>query len=74
MVRSLRDAGAVAQIEKDEAAVVAAAADPAHENDVLARVLLCAQRLREIGLSDLGLLAGGEGLDCEDSGGYFVFA
>ncbi len=35
----LRDAGAVAQIEEDEAAVVAAAVDPAHENDILPRVL-----------------------------------
>ena len=34
----LRDAGAVAQIEEDEAAVVAAAVDPAHQNDILPRV------------------------------------
>ena len=34
----LGDAGAVAQIEEDEPAVVAAAVDPAHENDILARV------------------------------------
>jgi hypothetical protein len=35
----LGDAGAVAQIEEDEATVVAAAVDPAHEDDILARVL-----------------------------------
>jgi hypothetical protein len=34
----LGDAGAIAQIEEDETAVVAAAVDPAHENDILARV------------------------------------
>ena len=34
----LRDAGAVAQVEEDEAAVVAAAVDPAHQHDVLPRV------------------------------------
>jgi hypothetical protein len=31
----LGDAGAVADIEEDEVAVVAAAVDPAHEDDVL---------------------------------------
>ena len=35
----LGDSGAVAQVEEDEAAMVAAAVDPAHENDVLPRVL-----------------------------------
>jgi hypothetical protein len=34
----LGDAAAVAQIEKDQVAVVAAAVDPAHEDDVLAGV------------------------------------
>ena len=34
----LGDAGAVAEVEEDEAAVVAAAVDPAHEDDVLPRV------------------------------------
>ena len=34
----LRDAGAVAQVEEDEVAVVAAAVDPAHQNHVLPRV------------------------------------
>ena len=34
----LGDAGAVAQVEKDEVAVVAAAVDPAHEDYVLAGV------------------------------------
>jgi hypothetical protein len=34
----LADAGAVAEIEKDEVAVVAAAVDPAHEDDLLAGV------------------------------------
>ena len=33
-----RDAGAVAQVEEDEVAVVAAAVDPAHEDDLLAGV------------------------------------
>ena len=54
--------------------MVAAAVDPTEELKVLPRVLLRAQRLREIGLSDLGLLAGGEGFDGEDAGGEFVFA
>ena len=35
---NLRDAGAVAEVEKDEVAVVAAAVDPAHEDHVLAGV------------------------------------
>ena len=34
----LGDAGAVAQVEEDEVAVVAAAVDPAHEGDGLAGV------------------------------------
>ena len=34
----LRDAGAVAEVEEDEVAVVAAAVDPAHEGDGLAGV------------------------------------
>ena len=34
----LGDAGAVAEIEKDEVAVVAAAVDPAHQNHLLAGV------------------------------------
>jgi hypothetical protein len=34
----LRDAVAVAQIEEDEVAVIAAAVDPAHEGDGLAGV------------------------------------
>jgi hypothetical protein len=34
----LRDTGAVAEIEKDEAAVVAAAVDPAHEDYLFAGV------------------------------------
>jgi hypothetical protein len=34
----LRDAGAVAEVEEDEVAVVAAAVDPAHEDNVLAGV------------------------------------
>ena len=35
---NLRDAGAVAQVEKDEVAVVAAAVDPAHQDHLLAGV------------------------------------
>jgi hypothetical protein len=35
----LRDAGAVAQVEKDEVAVVAPPVDPAHQDHVLPRVL-----------------------------------
>ena len=34
----LRDAGAIAEVEEDEIAVVAAAIDPAHEGDGLAGV------------------------------------
>ena len=34
----LRDAGAVAQVEEDEVAVVAAAVDPAHQHHLLAGV------------------------------------
>ena len=34
----LSDAGAVAHVEKDEVAVVAAAVDPAHDNHLLAGV------------------------------------
>ncbi len=34
----LGDAGAVAEVEEDEVAVVAAAVDPAHEDDGFARV------------------------------------
>ncbi len=34
----LRDAGAVAEVEEDEVAVVAAAVDPAHQNHLLAGV------------------------------------
>jgi hypothetical protein len=35
----LRDAGAVAQIDEDYVAKIAATADPTHENHLLARVL-----------------------------------
>ena len=35
---NLADAGAVAQVEKDQVAVVAAAVDPAHQNNLLAGV------------------------------------
>ena len=35
---NLRDAGAVAQVKKDQVAVVAAAVDPAHENNLLSGV------------------------------------
>jgi hypothetical protein len=35
---NLRNAGAVAQVEEDEVAVVAAAVDPAHEDNLLAGV------------------------------------
>ena len=44
----LCDAGAVAQVEKDEIAVVAAAVDPAHQDDLLAGVggAQCAAEMR----------------------------
>ena len=35
---NLRYAGAVAQVEKDEVAVIAAAVDPAHQHHVLAGI------------------------------------
>jgi hypothetical protein len=44
----LRDAGAVADVEEDEVAVVAPAIDPAHEDDVLPRVF-CAELSTHVG-------------------------
>ncbi len=51
---NLGDAGAIAQIEEDEVAVIAAPVDPAHENDLLACVggAQCAAEMRAFEIAE----------------------